>query len=206
MQTTSRQIVDWLLSLPNVTSASPMQVRIGRQSYPAALYTSTMTVSPGCRAYEAGQRSYQQTMIYCAGPLPSAKRRGNVAFTIDGDARDWYVACYATQEAAENPQYAEFHPFGQSFQLAPWDIADSRIDQYARVPYRRVAIRADMAGVVRYIALSHNGDPYGRGFTGTMLETRDATTGIYRGDIGARSRAWWRRYARLERYTLIEAE
>ena len=51
------------------------------------------------------------------------------------------------------------------------------------------------------ITLEPNGDPYGRGFTG--IETT-AFGDIYRGDIGAQSRAWWRRYARQNGYRLIE--
>lgn len=45
--------------------------------------------------------------------------------------------------------------------------------------------------------------PNGRGFTAS--ETRDAGhTWIYRGDIGAQPRAWWRAYARRNGFKLRE--
>ena len=45
------------------------------------------------------------------------------------------------------------------------------------------------------LELHHNDDPYGRGFV--ACESRDCgQTWHYRGDVGARSRAWWRQEAR----------
>ena len=61
-----------------------------------------------------------------------------------------------------------------------------------------------MDSTVKYIVLSHNGDPYGGGFTGTEMVNRDDDIGIYRGDVGAMSRQWWRNYARRNGYKLIE--
>jgi len=57
---------------------------------------------------------------------------------------------------------------------------------------------------VTHISIQRNGDPYGRGFTGTRQAGRHARFGIYCGNIGAQSRAWWRRYARTHGYKLIE--
>ena len=53
------------------------------------------------------------------------------------------------------------------------------------------------------LELSHNGDPYGRGFVAS--ETRDGTSWFYRGDLGSQSRRWWRAFARRHGYTLREA-
>lgn len=45
------------------------------------------------------------------------------------------------------------------------------------------------------IEIQANGDPYGRGFVAS--ESKDGgNSWFYRGDVGARSRAWWRVYAR----------
>jgi hypothetical protein len=53
------------------------------------------------------------------------------------------------------------------------------------------------------IELQHNGDPYGRGFVGS--ESRDGgASWIFRGDAGARSRAWWRQEARQMNAVLKE--
>lgn len=53
----------------------------------------------------------------------------------------------------------------------------------------------------RTLILSHNGDPYGRGFT-ACEKTPHGT--FYRGDMGAMSRASWRAYARRNGYQLRE--
>lgn len=54
------------------------------------------------------------------------------------------------------------------------------------------------------LELSHNGDPYGSGFTAT--ESSDGGhTWYYRGDIGAAPRRFWRGYARRNGYTLRES-
>lgn len=55
-----------------------------------------------------------------------------------------------------------------------------------------------------HIQLEPNGDPYGRGFVGTLLSSNNATVGPYMGDVGAKSRQWWRNYARKNDYKLIE--
>ena len=60
----------------------------------------------------------------------------------------------------------------------------------------------------KILELSHNGDPYGRGFTATEYKDKveyDSGIGIYRGDIGAMPRAYWRNYAKRNGYTLKEA-
>lgn len=45
------------------------------------------------------------------------------------------------------------------------------------------------------LELRSNGDPYGRGYVAS--ESRDGgLTWVYRGDVGAASREWWRREAR----------
>jgi len=51
------------------------------------------------------------------------------------------------------------------------------------------------------VVIRPNGDPYGRGFDG-RISTDGGETWTYRGDIGARSRAWWRDYCRRNNYIL----
>jgi hypothetical protein len=51
------------------------------------------------------------------------------------------------------------------------------------------------------ISIQINGDPYGGGFVGS--ESKDGGTNwFYRGDVGARSREFWRTYCRRNGYTL----
>jgi hypothetical protein len=55
----------------------------------------------------------------------------------------------------------------------------------------------------KILELQHNGDPYGRGFVANE-STDGGATWYYRGDLGPQSRAFWRAYARRNRYTLRE--
>ncbi len=55
-----------------------------------------------------------------------------------------------------------------------------------------------------YLHLFPNGDPFGSGFTATETEYRHDDIGIYRGDIGPQTRAWWRVYASRHGYVLVE--
>lgn len=58
----------------------------------------------------------------------------------------------------------------------------------------------------KYLVLEHSGDPYGRGFVATEMKNTTDQYGIYRGDIGAQSRQWWRNYARRNGYQLVEVK
>lgn len=49
------------------------------------------------------------------------------------------------------------------------------------------------------IEIRPNGDPFGSGFTATM-STDGGKTWFYRGDIGARSEKFWRRYCKEHGY------
>jgi hypothetical protein len=53
------------------------------------------------------------------------------------------------------------------------------------------------------IELSHNGDPYGKGFWGSQSDD-GGKSWVFRGDVGAMPRQWWRWYARKNNFTLRE--
>jgi len=137
----------------SVLYVSTGSITIGKETYPAASYIERCAVPPGCPAYDRGEREYTRHMIYCVGKLPSKARRGHVAFRMQDDAHDWYVAAYygnvkgRVQETAEPNDY---HPFGNAFMLAPWDPVDGvTIDAHARVPYPRQRITAGANWIVR---------------------------------------------------------
>jgi hypothetical protein len=144
--TTPAQIADYLRSIPKarITSTKPCTLTIGKTVYPACRYTETLNTPIGCEAYRRGEREYTREMIYVTGMLPSANLRGNVAFTIAGESDEWYVATYFGNVSArkqETKEPTKFHPFGNNFLLAPWNVPDGQaIDHYARVPYRRVTV------------------------------------------------------------------
>jgi hypothetical protein len=139
------QLGTMLAALPQVISVQTGQITIGRVTYPCARYTELLQHRPGTRAYQEGKRGYTRQMIYCVGMLPAASCRGNVAFKVDGDSRDWYVAGYygnVIKRKQEIVEPNEYHPAGNMFLLVPWDITDgTKIDSYAKVPYRRMPAR-----------------------------------------------------------------
>lgn len=57
--------------------------------------------------------------------------------------------------------------------------------------------------IMTHIYLSHAS---GGGFWGTLMPSRHATIGTYMGDVGVRSRAFWRTYAKRNGYLLVETE
>ena len=48
---------------------------------------------------------------------------------------------------------------------------------------------------INIIEIQENGDPFGIGFVGTQTDN-GGQTWWYRGDIGAKSRRWWREYTK----------
>jgi hypothetical protein len=137
------KLAQWLANLPNVSEVKPCVVTIAGASYSAAHYRQNISISPGCPAYERGERWHEREAFYIVGMLPKAYCRSTkVAFTMPGDARDWYIGCYAGllyQHHQRAQETNEYHPFGNSFILFPWD-ANEAIDHYEMKPYRRVAI------------------------------------------------------------------
>jgi hypothetical protein len=153
MSVTPSDIVTYLASIKSakITRILPCYVTIGKQTYPAARYTECWMTPQGTAAWNRGEREYEREMIYCVGFLPTVKLRGSVAFTLEGrisehgwsgDADEWYVAGYygtVKGRKQDKAEPSEYHPFGNSFLLAPWHMSDGlKIDHYARVPYRRV--------------------------------------------------------------------
>lgn len=148
MNTTPQAIAAYLRTIHGVTSATPCMLTIKGTVYPAAQYVQHCTVNPGCRAYAEGTRAYDRMAIMVAGPLPACVRNGNVAFTLAGMTHEWYVAGYYPAHTGRTPQinkdckpeFSQYHPFGMDWLLMEWDIADQKIDSYARVPYKRVNV------------------------------------------------------------------
>jgi len=147
--TICESLAAYLSRIPTVTRVETSFITIRGEQYPAARYTERLQHTPGTPAYARGEREYTREMIYCVGMLPAVRRNGNVAFRMPGDSRDWYVASYygnvknRKQETAEPDEY---HPHGNMFLLAPWDIDGATIDQYERVPYKRAEVAIARTG------------------------------------------------------------
>lgn len=97
------------------TSAVPVTVRIGRTTYVEASYGQTRDVTPGCRAYEDGQRTYVQGGYYLLGALPASfLRKRSTVYSASSVMGAFYVACWFGQDEEEPNKW---HPFGRMFQL-----------------------------------------------------------------------------------------
>lgn len=137
------KLPQWLESLPGVSSVAPITLVIGREVFSGARYVNTRHYDAGMAVVQRGEHkagdAYTQEFIYLLGALPKAyQRTTRVAFTMPGDARDWYVACYHDgRDAPHKP------PFTPNFMLAPWTSAEP-IDYYeimeGKKPRPRIAM------------------------------------------------------------------
>lgn len=158
MTTLQQNIKDWLESpvcnhaRGTISDVRPVIVQIGDESWNACYYLQWGEYTKDMMACLDGRKKpgarYSRRLIYCVGPLPKVKLKkgkkypaGNVCFPYQG--LDWYVAGYMQSNDLKSP-FTEFHPFGENFLLAPWDIPNSKIDDYERTrdgaprPYKRV--------------------------------------------------------------------
>lgn len=65
--TTPQDIATYLQTLPHVRDVQPITLTIHGVSYPAARYCTQMTTPEHSPAWQRGERSYTQEMIYVAG-------------------------------------------------------------------------------------------------------------------------------------------
>ena len=122
-------ISGWLRTLDNVSDVARVSVTIKGTAYEGASYRDAH--------HGDGER------LLIAGELPACYRRSSrVVFRFDGDARDWYVACYWNAEAAARagrPLVNEYHPVGANFMLCPWQVPSGEaIDRWDERPCARV--------------------------------------------------------------------
>ncbi len=121
---TSQTVSDWL-NAHDRTSAGPVRVTIGRTTYVGAFYAQTRDISPGCRAYADGERTYRQSGYYLLGALPASYRRKRATVYADpADDRPCYVVGWFGQDGdrplavpLSDDDARKFHPFGSMFML-----------------------------------------------------------------------------------------
>lgn len=133
----------WLSGLPGCHDVKALTVTINKEGFVAAYYKQDLVAPDNCR--KPGR--YTREAVYCLGLLPKMYRRTPcLAFTLNGDTRDWYIACYYPafrhgKPEPLKPEFAHAHPFGPSFILMPWDLNDgSKIDTGMPDPYTRLPI------------------------------------------------------------------
>jgi hypothetical protein len=146
MSVTPNDVVSYLTGIKNahIVSCVPVTVTIKGKVYPAARYIERLDTPVNTRAWNEGERTDEREMVYCVGPLPACKVHGNVAFTVEGETNEYYVASYSGRVHNRKQEYVapgkEYHPFGNDFILTPWTVPGQKIDTYARVPYKRVQV------------------------------------------------------------------
>ncbi len=131
-----QEVAVYVESTDHAHEVLPVTVTVEGKTLPAARYTN----------------EHGRTAIYVAGKLPPCKlRKGSTltCFLVEGDPRDWYVACYypqvkARRQVAPNPEFSARQPFGYSFILMPWDIEGESIDHYAPRTYKRVPVTVNL--------------------------------------------------------------
>jgi hypothetical protein len=142
------KLCNWLTEC-KCHDVKPVNVRIGDEIWVGCYYKRTLEYTASMDAVTRGDKkagdTYTEESIYCLGKLPKAKLKRNkpnpsaaVCFPYNG--HDWYIAAYMPKENLHEGN-ASFHPFGISFILRPWDIPNSKIDDYERKPYTRQEMR-----------------------------------------------------------------
>lgn len=137
MQTVSQ----WLSAMPHIRNVQEVTITIGKSTWHGAQYESVGHYTADMDAVRWGKKKagdeYVNTMIYLVGTKPNHRR---TCYKFADDARDWYCASYMLPENMK-PEFAQFHPFGVTWQLAPWDIEgqpESKIDDHEEKPYQRM--------------------------------------------------------------------
>lgn len=127
-----------------------VHVVIGQETWPGVWYEEELQYQPGMDCVTRGQKKagdkYYEECIYCVGDLPKPYRgpkrnkypKGNVCFPFQG--REWYVSGYMPKDNLK-PENLQYHPFGVTFMLRPWNIPNSKLDDDERKPYNRIPMK-----------------------------------------------------------------
>lgn len=114
------KVAEWLRSLPGTSDVEPVTITIGTQTWEGARYTQ-----------------YGRDHFYLVGDLPKSFLKGpKTCYRLPDDAHDWYVATYMAKFDALEEHFKEFHPFGNSWMMMPWDCGGF-IDEHEKT-YRRM--------------------------------------------------------------------
>jgi len=142
-------LIKWLESC-GCHDVRPCRVTIGSETWEGAYYKRTLQYG-NCDAVRWGLKkpedTYTRESIYCVGNLPKGykpKRSNKVCYPSVGF--DWYIACYLNAPV-DDERMAQYHPFGLSFILMPWDIDTVKIDSYEPKPYKRIPLQVDFLQV-----------------------------------------------------------
>jgi hypothetical protein len=133
------KLLEWLEQCGKI-KARLIRVKIGKREWLGARYTQVGQYTQDMMACQDGRKkpgdTYEQELVYCIG---TRLKQNAVCFPCSDDGHEWYVAAYL-DSIADKAQFAEFHPFGPNFILAPWDIPGTKVDTGERKPYTRIPV------------------------------------------------------------------
>lgn len=139
-QQDAMRVAQWLRSLPDTFGVLAVIVTIGSKRFAGARYTQTLFYMAGMLCVTRGDKqagdTYTRDGIYLLGNRPE-RMRNRRHFCMPYDGREWYVSCHAVTDEVN-----EFHPFGRSFQIAPWD-APGKVDDGERFTYPRIPMTVE---------------------------------------------------------------
>jgi hypothetical protein len=140
----ANEVAKWLRSLPDMAKVKACVVEIDGQVFEGAYYEATMRYTSNMKIVLDGKVKagdpYTRRSVYLVGDLPNVyRKRRKTCFVIPGEDHEWYISSYSDKRAISDDRTSEFHPFGLSFQLAPWEHL-SKIDDFARHAYTRVPV------------------------------------------------------------------
>jgi len=113
-----------LASLSHLADVVPVVVTIGRKTYFGAQYRDVSPAITGSPAalypdrYAEQNRQHEQALhLYLVGKQHHTSVRHNAAYISDQHKGEFFVTGYASQQTADDPRYAQYHPFGAWFGL-----------------------------------------------------------------------------------------
>lgn len=129
---TPDKVATYLQTIDGVKNVQPVQVTIGKRTFPGARFTKTLKYAASDSAVLSGTHqvgdTYTQDVIYLLG----ATTKADFKIVLQLDGQDWFIAGYYDKITPNT-----YHPFGKCFQLRPWDV-DTKIDAYEAAPRKRV--------------------------------------------------------------------
>ena len=111
---------EWLDGLEHISGSLPVTMFAMGRSWEGAVFTP-----------------HDEPHLYLVGEMP--KRTNKLCFRFTDDPRDWFVATYFQADSSTlEPHQLEYHPFGKSWILHPWNNIEVTIDCHEPKPYKRI--------------------------------------------------------------------
>ena len=168
---TARAVAQWLRDLSRISGVLPVRLTFDYSQSKLVTHRKTPEVCYGAYYCFTGEYTadmmgcqrgehkpgdtYEEWRYYLLGKQPrGAKhmlrvhdglREHRIIYKLGDDTGDWYLSSYMQEPI--KPEFAQYHPFGPSFQLGRWphEKFGQRIDHYDPKPgmRERVPVRVE---------------------------------------------------------------